>query len=121
MSATEERVAALALRVRNACIRLHGDTQGHCREASIILAELLLEANVSPCIMVCQGTYGESGHFWVRIGIAGQSWVVDPTVHQFEPAAPLLLREQAAAQYKEASYLLFSQKRLADLRQQVTG
>lgn len=71
--------------------------------------------------MVCQGTYGESGHFWVRIGIAGQSWVVDPTVHQFEPGAPLLLMEQAAAQYKEASYLLFSQKRFSDLRQQVKG
>lgn len=121
MSAITEAVAALALRVRDACIGLHGGTQGHCREASIILAELLLEANVSPCIMVCQGTYGESGHFWVRIGIDGQSWVVDPTVHQFEPEAPFLLMEQAAAQYKEASYLLFSQKRLSDLRQQVKG
>ncbi len=121
MSATKETVAALALRVRDACIGLHGGTQGHCREASIILAELLLEANVSPCIMVCQGTYVESGHFWVRIGIEGQSWVVDPTVGQFESEAPLLSMEQAAAQYKEVSYLLFNQKRLLGLRQQVKG
>ena len=116
-----EVVEALASRVRDACVGLHGDVEGHCREAAIILAELLLDANVSPHVMVCQGTYGESDHFWVRIGIAGQSWVVDPPVAQFEPRAPLLVMEQAAAQYKEASYLLFSQKRLSDLREQVKG
>lgn len=121
MSTTKEAVEALVLHVRNACIRLHGSTQGHCREASIILAELLLDANVSPCIMVCQGTYGESGHFWVRMGIEGQSWVADPTVDQFEAEAPLLSMERAAPQYKEASYLLFNRKRLLDLRQQVAG
>jgi len=118
MTATIQDVEELALRVQEACKAVHGGTKGHCREAAIILAELLLERRLVEWVSVSQGYYAAYGHFWVRIRVANVSWLVDPTFDQFGSSASLLTQEGTGELYKEEAYLLFT-TRLSELRKQV--
>ena len=112
-------VPALAARVQASCVALDGRTQGNCRQAAIILVELLLEAELVDWACVCQGRHGEHGHYWVRVLLGGEQWIVDPTVDQFDSAAPLLCRESASPAYREEAYLYFCREGLSRLRQHV--
>ena len=116
---SQQPLMDLALSVKAACEALNGKTQGTCREAAIVLAELLLARKLVPVACVSQGTYDDHGHFWVRVVLGEQSLIIDPTADQFDAAAPILIPEGAAAKYKEDSYLLFSQHGLASLRARV--
>lgn len=107
--------------IRKACYKLHGTSEGHCREAAILLVEYLFETTTISTACVCTGQYhttaGPRGHTWVRLaeGCAPfRSILVDPTADQFLPSAGVIFEE--VLPYQEESYLYFCKTRLADLR-----
>ena len=116
----QQELEAAARRVHFACIKVSGSARGDCREASILLVELLLANKTVESACLCQGKYHGRPHCWTRVAastpIGLERWIVDPTICQFDAAGKFVCQESSGGAYVEESYVYFCQARLAKLR-----